>query len=201
MKYNPDLHHRRSIRLRDYNYANTGAYFVTVCCQNREFLFGEIINGKMILNEYGNIAKNTWNELPQHHFNIKLGEFIVMPDHIHGILEIIAGVAGNAPTGHMMTDISPKPGTLSTIIRSYKSSVSKQIHDHNRVGALPATPPSLQTPYVQHNDQIVKNAPIFANTLIWQRNYHEHIIRNETEYAKIANYIKNNPISQLTPPI
>jgi len=156
MRYNPNLHNRHSIRLQNWNYANTGAYFITICCENRKCLFGEIVNGNMILNECGRIAENKWNELPQHHPNVELGEFIVMPNHIHGILKIVK----NAAELGASANISPKPGTLPTIIRSYKSSVSKQINN----------PP------------------------VWQRNYYEHIIRNEKEYAKIAQYIHKNPI-------
>ena len=192
MKYNPDLHNRHSIRLRGHDYARAAVYFVTICCWNRECLFGEIANGKMVLNEYGKIAANSWNELPQHHSNVELCEFIAMPNHIHAILEMAdgvanyKGVAGNAPTvaatttGNTMSNISPKPGTLPTIIRSYKSSVSKQIHDRDCVC----------------NDRrgVACNALYIRNVPIWQRNYYEHIIRNEIEYAQIAEYIRNNPI-------
>ncbi len=168
MKYNPDLHSRRSIRLRSYNYANTGGYFVTICCRDRKCLFGEIVNEKMILNEYGKIANNTWNELPLHHSNVELCEFIAMPNHIHAILKIAGNVMGAVNVAcNVMSNISPKSGTLPTIIRSYKSSVSKQIHEHSA--------PNITVP-------------------IWQRNYYEHIIRSETEFARIATYIRNNPI-------
>jgi len=88
MKYNPDIHHRRSIRLQGYDYSQSGAYFITTCTQNRECLFGEIHNGKMYLNEYGEIAKKCWVEIPKHHQNVQLDEYVIMPNHIHGIVVI-----------------------------------------------------------------------------------------------------------------
>lgn len=86
--YNPNIHHRHRIRLKGYDYSREGLYFITICIQNRECLLGKISNGKMILNEYGEIIQKVWNELPQHYMNIQLGEFIVMPNHIHGIIVI-----------------------------------------------------------------------------------------------------------------
>jgi len=209
MGYNPNRHHRRSIRLYNYNYANTGAYFVTICCKNRKCLFGKIIAGKMILNECGKIAYNEWVATPMHRNYIKLHEFVVMPNHFHGIVEIVAldvgggdverrGVARYAPTrmdtytntrtdigtgmntGNVMSDISPKCKTLSTVIRAYKSAVTKQICNYWN----PNTQPIIHHASHAHN----------VHESIWQRNYHEHIIRNDTEYIRIAKYIKNNPV-------
>jgi putative transposase len=86
MSYNPEIHHRRSIRLKDYDYSSGGAYFITICVKNRECLFGEIIEGKMNLSEIGEIAHNNWLNIPEHFNNVILDEFVVMPNHIHGIL-------------------------------------------------------------------------------------------------------------------
>ncbi|MDR0516529.1 MAG: hypothetical protein LBH25_05730 [Fibromonadaceae bacterium] len=182
MKYNPDLHHRRSIRLRDHDYANAGAYFVTVCCQNRECLFGEIINGKMILNEYGEIAHNELAKTPEMRTNVELCEFVVMPNHIHAIVRITEKTEGafNTP----LWSLQSPSNTVGAIIRGYKSAVSKQIREYGR-GVLNTPSNNTHTPNnTAHTPQIS----------IWQRNYWEHIIRNGTEYEEIANYIKNNPI-------
>ena len=94
MPYNPDIHHRHSIRLQGYDYSQAGLYFVTICVQNRECLFGHVSDEEMFLNEYGEIVQKVWNELPQHYMNIRLGEFIVMPNHIHGIIAIVDGDDG-----------------------------------------------------------------------------------------------------------
>jgi REP element-mobilizing transposase RayT len=88
MKYNPNIHHRRSIRLKGYDYSQAGAYFITICTKNRECFFGSIINGKMILNNAGKIADECWLEISKHFPNAILHEHIVMPNHVHGIIEL-----------------------------------------------------------------------------------------------------------------
>jgi REP element-mobilizing transposase RayT len=94
MHYNPDIHHRRNIRLKGYDYSQAGLYFVTICVQNRHCLFGKITDNKMILNEYGKIAYNEWLKTPNIRSNIQLDVFIVMPNHIHGIIVITDNAAG-----------------------------------------------------------------------------------------------------------
>ena len=146
-KYNPDIHHRRSIRLKGYDYSQTGLYFVTICCQNRAHLFGDIINGKMALNDAGEMIEKLWNEIPNDFTDIYLHEYITMPNHIHGIIEIVSAqnaeineipvgadsisahsISGpifnknraemdSAPTGN--TGMKTKPG-LSRIVQSFK---------------------------------------------------------------------------------
>jgi len=145
-------------------------------------LFGNIIDGAMQLNEFGHIAEKEWLMAPDRRSYIALHEFIVMPNHFHGIIEILDmgippenGVARYARTdkanacdvriGNAMADISPKCRTLSTIIRAYKSAVSRAIR---MLGGIPTT--------------------------IWQRNYYEHIVRNEDDYVQISEYIKYNPL-------
>jgi len=86
MKYNPDIHHRRSIRLRDYDYSQAGAYFITICAHNRECLFGEIADGAMRLNAAGEIAMQCWQEIPLHFPHSALDEWVIMPNHLHGIV-------------------------------------------------------------------------------------------------------------------
>ncbi|MDR2907260.1 MAG: transposase, partial [Bacteroidales bacterium] len=92
IKYNPNLHHRRSVRLRRYDYSQAGLYFVTICTQDRKCLFGEIINGQVRLNEYGQMAYDEWLKTPTIRPNVQLGEFVVMPDHIHGIIAITENI-------------------------------------------------------------------------------------------------------------
>jgi len=178
-KYNPNIHHRRSIRLKGYDYAQAGLYFITICCQDRACLFGEIQNGEMVLNEYGTIARNEWIKTHEIRTNVELGEFVIMPNHIHGIIKIMdIGGRGElhspnneTPNNETPNDYkgecnSPLRGpsnTIGAIIRGYKSSVTKQLNLLN-IGCV-----------------------------VWQRNYHEHIIRNEQSHQTISNYIINNP--------
>ena len=98
MPYNSEKHYRRSIRLKEYDYSQAGAYFVTICAYNRECLFGDIVDGEMQLNIYGEIVAAFWDEVPSHFKNVELDAFIVMPNHMHGIVIITDSVgARHAP--------------------------------------------------------------------------------------------------------
>ncbi len=182
-KYNPEIHKRRSIRLKHFDYSQEGLYFITICCKNREHLFGKIVEGEMILNDIGEIAEKCWLEIPNHFPNVKLHSYIIMPNHVHGIIEIVTNVGAknfspqndecvenqHSPQNdeHRAKDISPQPKgtskTVGSIVRGFKIGVTK---------------------WVRQNTDIYQ---------VWQRNYHEHIIRNENAYIKISKYIQNNP--------
>ncbi len=120
MKYDPQLHHRRSIRLKDYDYAQAGAYFITLCCQDKAHLFGEIQNGEMLLNEYGKIAHNEWLETPGIRKNVELDVFVIMPNHLHGIL-ILTNRRGecNSPHPRSAIRLMMISGSIPTKIRAY----------------------------------------------------------------------------------
>lgn len=167
-------HHRKSIRLPGFDYSREGAYFITICTHDREELFGEIKNGEMILNENGKIARDIWYETPSHFPHIAMDEFVVMPNHIHGIIIINEPVMKNVGARHAVPlqknqceqFRKPTIGTIPTIIRSYKSAVTKKINE-NRTA---------------------------VHTPVWKRNYWEHVIRDEKSYETIASYIINNPL-------
>ncbi|TFG43346.1 MAG: hypothetical protein E4H43_01840 [Bacteroidia bacterium] len=181
--YNPNTHHRRSIRLKGYDYSQAGLYFITICVKDRECLFGEIIHGKIILNYAGKIADECWLKIPKHFPNAVLHEYIVMPNHIHGIIELkwndsvgtrhVVSLPDNTENPvrarhvvsvHMQNQFSkPIPGSVSVIIQQYKSSVKR---------------------FCNKND--------FSH-FQWQSRFYEHIIRNEQSYEHIADYIINNP--------
>ena len=99
MKYNPDIHHRRSIRLRGYDYSRPGAYFVTTCTQNRECLFGKIVGGEMVLNDAGRMINIVWNEIQENYPGVETDEFVVMPNHIHGIIVLVGAGPRACPDG------------------------------------------------------------------------------------------------------
>ena len=170
-KFDPKIHHRRSIRLQGYDYSQAGAYFVTVVTYHRDCLFGEIKNGEppkggaVILNDLGKITDECWRAIPEHFPFVELGAHIIMPNHGHGIIVITddggRGAIYRAPTIEQFG--KPTVGSLPTIIRTYKAAVTRIIgREHNATG-------------------------------IWQRNYHEHIIRNEREMDNIWRYIESNP--------
>ena len=179
MKYNPEIHHRRSIRLKGYDYSKEGAYFITICTQNRECLFGKVTNGEMILNEAGEMIKKWWLELQNKFINFELDKFVIMPNHFHGIIVI---QNKNPPVG------APLVGA--------QSSSQGQPQGHaptagKNVGQFIGAFKSLTTNEYIRGVKSGKYPPFEKR--IWQRNYHEHIIRNEKSYEKIYNYIKHNP--------
>lgn len=168
-KYNPQNHYRRSIQLKIYDYSQPGAYFITICTNNHQCTFGEVVNGKMILNGYGKIAQQCWLGIPKHFPNVELDKFVIMPNHIHGIIVIHSDVG--APLAGVQNNeagASPAP-TVGNIIGAYKSIV------------------------VNRCLKIFKENGLYMRK-IWQRNYYEHIIRNEYELNKIREYIVNNPL-------
>jgi putative transposase len=183
-----ERHNRRSIRLQGYDYSSAGAYFVTVCAKNNEFvlastgaaccaLFGHVCNGKMALNDLGRILEQRWHALPEHHPNVELDEFIIMPNHMHFIVCIdnraqqaapVQAIRAQqaAPVQAISRSISgPESGSLGAIVRSFKSSVTRHINEYR------GTPGSK----------------------VWLRNYYEHIIRSESELDRIRAYIAENP--------
>ena len=177
-----------SRRLKNWDYGSNGAYFITICTQNRKHFFGKIINKNMELNAVGLFANNFWSEIPKHFPHVELGNFQIMPNHMHGILiinKIVNSVQCNASENinqinntdalqcnastnttdgknEFLSKISPKSGTISTIIRSYKSVVTK-------------------------------NARLLNPEFEWQSLFHDHIIRNSESFERIQNYIENNP--------
>jgi putative transposase len=124
-KYNPNIHHRRSIRLKGYDYGQAGLYFITICCQDRAFLFGEVVNGEMKLNAFGEIAWQEWQATEKIRDNAVLHEFIVMPNHIHGIIEITFNKNKDSEIGKFQ---SPSQ-SIGAIIRGYKIATIKKIKD------------------------------------------------------------------------
>lgn len=193
-QYNPQKHHRRSIRLQGYDYAQAGLYFITICCQNRTHRFGAIINDEMILNEYGAIAHHQWEILPQRFKNIQIHEFQIMPNHMHGIIEILSD--------NVRVSLADTPNSDNV-----RASLA-DAHNDNWAGASPAPTDAHKKNNNSPIGSIVGSyKSLVANKCLelykskdenmgklWQRNYYEHIIRNEIAYHKISSYIANNPL-------
>ncbi|MCD6400671.1 MAG: hypothetical protein J7L73_01965 [Anaerolineales bacterium] len=177
-------HNRRSIRLKGYDYSQPGAYFITIVTQNREFLFGDVINGKMVLNAAGLMIQNVWNELPKRFSNIEMDETIVMPNHFHGIIKIVGQTL--AVTPHDDSEIINAAGMRPTPTGAYTEG-RKTIGDI--IGAFKSITTHEYIIGVKNNKWMV-----FCGKL-WQRNYWEHIVRNEMELNRIRKYIINNPIN------
>ena len=189
----PHLPNRRSIRLKGYNYRQEGMYLITICCYNRACLFGNVRDGKMRLNEYGQVAHNEWLKLPDRFNQMEKDVFQIMPNHMHAIVSLSASVGAalaaarnnetNPSVHEQRAGASPAPtesfdDTLGDIVGAYKSLVANAcLHlfrcKHSRKGINPSAIPTMGK--------------------IWQRNYYEHIIRNTTAYLRKTEYIKNKP--------
>jgi REP-associated tyrosine transposase len=164
--YNPKSRHRRSIRLKEYDYSNPNWYYITICTHNKNCILGEINNSKMMLNEYGKIVEEKWREISKHFVNVSLDYFVVMPNHLHGIIIIESrDKACPVPTGKREFG-KPITGSLPVIIGSFKSTATKRINEIRK-----------------------KKFPV-----IWQRNYYEYIIRNEVDLFNTRKYIEQNPL-------
>lgn len=177
MKYNPDIHHRRSIRLKGYDYTQPGAYFVTVCTVNRRCLFGEVVNGEMRMNDVGIMVERWWQELNRKFPHIRTDEFVVMPNHIYGIIVIepigadLCVCPDQKMGGHTDQKTGERTGaTLPEIVQWFKTMTTNE--------------------YIRGVKQ--SNWPPFPGRL-WQRNYFEHVIRNEESLNRIRQYIADNP--------
>ncbi len=166
MVYVPRQHHRRSIRLPTFDYSQAGAYFITIVCQGSESLLGDIVGGDVLLSPYGEITRDEWCRTPSMRTEVDLDEFVVMPNHLHGIVIIKdlerfdrdVGAHGRAP-------LRRRPRSLGSFMAGFKAATTRRI---NRV---------RQTPRQR----------------VWQRNYYERVIRDEAELARIRRYIAENP--------
>ena len=222
MEYNPQIYHRKSIRFKGYDYSQAGAYFIAICCHNRHCVFGNIpvgagftpaldtpsthdkpftpahnkgqpqgiaptMTNTMVLNDYGTIACNEWQKLPERFLNVELDVFVIMPNHMHGI--IVLNENDGATIGNR--------ATIGGIVGAYKSIVAIECLKIYKskwadVGANPCGCPSSSRAGVNGKLRAgVNPAPMMGK--LWQRNYYEHIIRNEQSYQTISNYILNNP--------
>ena len=163
---------RKSIRLRHYNYCQPGSYFITICTHHRECLFGEILNGDMQLGEYGQIVSDCWQAIPEHFPQVQLDEFVVMPNHLHGILVladlpedmVLADMAMPCPYGGRRFG-EPVAGSLSTIVGSFKSAATKYINQARGMKGMP----------------------------VWQGRFYDHIIRDGGALENIRRYVRKNP--------
>lgn len=169
-----------SIRLKSWDYSCNGFYYVTICVKNSEHIFGEIIDNEMVLSEIGKIAHQNWINMIEHFKNIEIDEFIIMPNHIHGIIlinneqlpcrDVIYNVSTNEPQSQKneyFSNLSPSKNTLSVVIRTYKASVTRDCKKNN----------------------------LF---LEWQQRFYENIIKEEESLDTIKKYIKNNPLNWST---
>ena len=186
MSTNLNLPNRQSIRLKNYDYSQKGSYFITLVTQDRIHLFGKIEDGKMILNTVGKILEEEWRNTIQMRPNIALGEFIIMPDHMHMIITITAQMEKKDDKEWIHSNPKCPSQTIGAIIRGFKGASTKKINLFlNSTGESQFAPPTES-----------QFAPTeFYKNKIFQRNYYEHIIRNQKDYNRIEQYIIDNPMN------
>ena len=165
--YDPRRHHRRSIRLRGWDYRNNGVYFVTTNTHDRAHLFGQVVNGVMVVSDFGRVVIDEWKRTAKLRPYVRLDAFVVMPDHVHGIIWI----ANDDDAGRVEAMPRPYPprgvksGSLGAIVGAFKSAVTRRINGIRDTLGAP----------------------------VWQRNYYERIIRTQRELNNVRRYIRNNP--------
>ena len=180
MPYDPRKHHRRSIRLKGYDYSQAGAYFVTIVVKGRECVFGEIADGEMQLNELGRIVDSVWSELPDRYPETELDAFVVMPNHVHGIVVITVAVGAihELPLRNELPPRDELPLRDTTDPTQRRKMLLPKIVGYFKMNTAKRINLSRQTPGLP----------------FWHRNYYEHIIRNEADLQRIRDYIQTNPV-------
>lgn len=168
-----DRHHRRSVRLRQYDYTQAGAYFITLCTQGRECLFGEIVGDQMVLNDIGQIVATEWERTREIRTEVELDAWVIMPNHLHVVVvisesanEIAAAKTHlSSPTGESIRTQGSIKKSLSSLVQGFKSATTTQI---NIMRGTPRVP-------------------------VWQRGLYEHVVRHEADLQRIREYIADNP--------
>jgi REP element-mobilizing transposase RayT len=193
-RYNPDMHHRRSVRLQNYDYAQAGMYCITLCVQNRICMFGTISNGEMYTNEIGDIVRREWLKTAELRPNVRLHNFVVMPNHFHGMFEIVKTenendgnyVLQNGDVAHVgagralplqQQSENPKPRT-NELPESRFQNIGRN---------------TLSSIVASFKSAVTKSIHAAGYDFVWQRNLWEHIVRDYADYARIDDYISNNP--------
>ncbi len=193
------IYNRRSLRLKHYDYSKTGYYFITICAQNRSHLFGEIVDDVMILNVAGEMVNKLWCEIINDFPHVALHEFIIMPNHIHGIIEIVGAESISAQTC-MQKNIDYTVG-LRVEMDSQRADMESRAKMESRADmeSAPTLGKIIQS-FKRHTTlqyiEMVKNGILLRfDKRIWQRNYYEHIVRDDMDYERISTYIINNPLT------
>ncbi|MSP53983.1 MAG: transposase [Gammaproteobacteria bacterium] len=218
-QYNKEIHHRNSIRLRDYDYTQKGAYFLTICIANKECILGEILDGAMQMNLYGQIVEKEWLKSSEIRPEFQLGEYVVMPNHFHCIVQIVdcvnekhvvdnraheqkEGDQGEgdrrvAPTKNVETINSSLMGPNSECRGDPLVALPSVAHNTMKIQIVPGPKSrSIGAMLAGFKSAVTKRINIIRDTPrvpVWQRNYYEHIIRNDEDYNRIAEYIFTNP--------
>ena len=200
MPYNPSLHHRRSIRLKGYDYSQAGSYFITICVKDRAHLYSIIENGKMILNDAGEMINKWWQKIPEKFPDIELAAYQIMPNHFHAI------IINNGPGITAAAAVRADPCVCPLMIGDDADAETiwgEHNFDDTKSGEHVGSPLQdiLQWFKTMTTNEYIRGVKNLGwtrfNGKLWQRNYWEHIIRDEQSYNRISDYIINNPAKWL----
>jgi REP-associated tyrosine transposase len=188
MTQEPTTHNRHSIRLQGFDYSRAGAYFVTICVRDRQCLLGDAVDGAIQLNDAGRMIQTIWDELPLRFTGLKLADFVVMPNHIHGIFVL---------PGRGESCIRPSP-TNSQEPADCRINHESGDHKDRPYGTLPGSVGRIVQAFKSitthaYADGVKQNGWSPFPGKLWQRNYWDHVVRNESEFHCISEYIRNNP--------
>ncbi|MFC1573677.1 transposase [Candidatus Latescibacterota bacterium] len=193
MTFNPDIHHRRSIRLKEYDYSQLGLYFITIVLQNKECLLGEIVNGEMVFNDAGQMITRWYFELENKFSNAKCHDYIIMPNHIHAIIEIIENPTTMNTVGADLRVCPSDKSTEHIIGNQSEHRLEKQgEHAGSPLHRIVQWFKTMTTNEYIHRVKTGNWRPFFGK--LWQRSYYDHIIRNENDLIRIREYIVQNPL-------
>ncbi|MSR85504.1 hypothetical protein EXS71_03680 [Candidatus Uhrbacteria bacterium] len=201
MQYDSNFHHRRSIRLKTYDYSSMGAYFVTICAYKKECLFGEIKNGEMRINKVGMIVQQWWKKLPNKFSNLQTDECVIMPNHIHGIIFIVRADPCVCPGPVVAPGRSVDPGPVVAPGRSVDPGHGSRDQGAHMGAPLPKMIQWFKTmttnEYIRYQKKINPNQVV---PKLWHHNYYERVIRCDAELYNVRKYIFDNPLNWNTDP-
>ena len=191
MTYSSDRHRRRSIRLKGYDYTQAGAYFITICTQDRECVLGTVSDGIVRVNDAGRMAQLVWNEMPAHYPGVELDTFIVMPNHLHGIVVLVGAALRGRPD--LEERGRERPGQAQGPAPTGVSAVgdSGVAHAGMSLGDVVHRFKTMTTK--RYADGVKRSGWRAFRGRLWQRNYYDHIVRNERDLDRVREYIANNP--------
>lgn len=215
MSLDPHLHHRRSVRLRARDYSSPGHYFVTLCTHARQNLFGDVVDGHMRLNRAGVEVERFWNDIPRHFPHAALDEYVVMPNHVHGIIRIIDHVGWvSLPTVHAV-GVPIVPELVVPDDQHARGNMGPYMWDVGANNYLPLRNPNRTVSYPRDTKWNPRGTSRTIGSMVrgfkigvtgwyrsqswigpvWQRNYHDHIVRHERSLDRIRAYIRANPVN------
>lgn len=185
MPRNPDPARRRSIRLQGHDYSAAGAYFLTICTQDRVCVLGHITGGEVMLSPFGETASEVWLQVPLKYQNVELDEFVVMPNHIHGIVAITDSDVGAVGAVHEL----PLPGSSGGAAGAIHELPLQSRQERRRMLI-----PRVVGYFKMNSGKRINEQRGTPGAAVWQRNYYEHVVRNERELNAIRQYIDDNPL-------